>query len=214
LANPNKLVGSGAGAISCAPLRTYCTCGRDATNTIAFAESPASGSVLNVRISPGTVLDDPASSIMAIADLEEIWVTVNLRKRDMALIATGRPAEVAFVAYPNEVFVGEAELVGEIADNAPSLKARIELQNPTRRLKPNMFAVATFLWPTETAPVIPAMALIRRNDRDLVFIEVDHWTFEARQVEIGFTQDGQTVAVSGVNIGERIVVMAGALRDD
>jgi cobalt-zinc-cadmium efflux system membrane fusion protein len=176
--------------------------------------APVSGSVLDVRIGPGTVLDDPASSIMTIADLEEIWVTMNLRKRDMAMITAGRPAEVAFVSYPDEVFAGQAQLVGEVPDNAPSLKVRIEFQNPARRLKPNMFALATFRGPTETVPIIPATALIRRNDRDLVFVEVARWTFEARPVEIGFTQEGQTIAISGVNIGERIAVTGGALLED
>lgn len=175
-------------------------------------KAPTSGSVLDVGISPGTVLIDPMSSIMTIADLDAIWVTMNLRKRDVGL--AGRQAEVAFVAYPNEVFAGKAQVLDAMSDNAPSLKAGIELQNPARRLKPNMFAVATFLWPAEIAPVIPAAALVRRNDRDLVFIEIDHWRFEARQVEIGFTEDGQTVAVSGVNIGERIVATARALLGD
>jgi cobalt-zinc-cadmium efflux system membrane fusion protein len=132
----------------------------------------------------------------------------------MTMITTGRPAEVAFVSYPDEVFVGKAQLVDEIPDNARSLKVRIEFQNLARRLKPNMFALATFLGPTETTAIIPATALIRRNDRDLVFVEVGRWTFEARPVEIGFTQDGQTIAVSGVNIGERIAVTGRALLEE
>jgi membrane fusion protein, heavy metal efflux system len=176
--------------------------------------APLGGSVIDVRIGLGTVLDHPASSIMTIADLEEVWVTMTLRKRDRALIAAGRQAEVEFVAYPDEVFAGQPRLVDEIPDNAHSLKMRIELQNPARRLKPNMFAVATFLWPKETAPIIPATALIRRNDRDLVFVEVEQWTFEARPVEVGLTQDGQTIAVSGINIGERIAVTGRALLED
>jgi cobalt-zinc-cadmium efflux system membrane fusion protein len=176
--------------------------------------SPVGGSVLTVEIRPGTVLDDRASSIMTIADLAEIWVTASLRKKDTALIAAQQPVEVSFVAYPNEVFVGKAQLVDDMRDDAPHLKVKIQLPNPARRLKPNMFALATLQGPPETALVIPPTALIRKNERDLVFVEVGRWTFEARPVEIGFTQDGQMVAVSGLNIGERIVVMAGALRDD
>jgi membrane fusion protein, heavy metal efflux system len=176
--------------------------------------APMSGSVLNVQIGLGTVLDDPASSIMTIANLEEVWVTASLRKKDMTLFAADQPVEVAFIAYPDEVFIGDAHLVDDTPDDAGHFKVKIELQNPARRLKPNMYALATFRGPTETAPIIPATALIRRNDRDLVFVEVERWTFEARPVEIGFTRDGQTIAMSGVNIGEHIVVMAGALRDD
>jgi len=58
-------------------------------------------------------------------------------------------------------------------DPDPSgFKVRIELQNPSRRLKPNMFAFATFFWPKETVPIIPT-ALIRKNEMDRVLMEVE-----------------------------------------
>jgi membrane fusion protein, heavy metal efflux system len=177
--------------------------------------APVAGSLIYVGIRPGAVLPDPSSSIITIADLDTIWVTTSLRKKDMALIATGRPAEIAFIAYPNELFTGEARFISDLLDpDAPSFKVRIELPNPTRRLKPNMFALATFLWPKETVPVIPATALSQKNQRDRVFIEVEEWTFKARPVKVDFLQDDQTAVVSGVNIGERIVVIGGALLED
>jgi cobalt-zinc-cadmium efflux system membrane fusion protein len=177
--------------------------------------APVAGSVIDLEIGPGAVLDDPSSSIMTIADLDTIWVTTSLRKKDAALVATGRPVEIAFIAYPNEVFIGEARSVSDMrGPDASSFKVKIELQNPSRRLKPNMFALATFLWPKETVPIIPTTALIQKNERDRVFIEVEQWIFEARPVTVGFPQDDQTVVVSGLNIGERIVVMGGALLED
>jgi membrane fusion protein, heavy metal efflux system len=131
------------------------------------------------------------------------------------LIATGRPVEIAFAAYPNEVFTGAARFISNMRDpDAYSFKVTIELQNPSRRLKPNMFALATFFWPKETVPIIPTTALIQNNERDRVFIEVEQWTFEARPVKVGFPQDDQVVVVEGLNIGERIVVRGGALLDD
>jgi membrane fusion protein, heavy metal efflux system len=74
-----------------------------------------------------------------------------------------------------------------------------------------MSAVATLLGPNETVPVIPTTALIRKNERDWVFVEVERCTFEARPVKVGFPVHDNTVVVSGLNIGERIVVMGGAL---
>jgi membrane fusion protein, heavy metal efflux system len=174
--------------------------------------APVAGSVIDVSIRPGAMLDDPSSSIMTIADLGAVWVTTSLRKNDTALIATRWPVAIAFVAYPNEVFMGEARLIGDTIDPyASSFKVRIELPNPSRRLKPNMFALATFLGPKETVPIIPATALILKNERDQVFVEVEQWTFEARPVNVDFLQDDENVVVSGLNIGERIVVMGGAL---
>jgi cobalt-zinc-cadmium efflux system membrane fusion protein len=177
--------------------------------------APVAGSVIDMGIRPGVMLDDPSSSIMTIADLDTIWVTTRPRKKDAPLIAPGRPVEIAFIAYPNEVFMGEARFIGDTLDPYPSsYRVRIELPNPTRRLKPSMSALATILGPMETVTIIPATALIERNERDWVFVEVQQWTFEARPVKVGFPHDDQTVVVSGLNIGERIVVMGGALLED
>jgi membrane fusion protein, heavy metal efflux system len=182
---------------------------------LSSLRAPVAGSVIDVGIRPGVMLDDPSSSIMTIADLDTIWVTTSLRKKDAPLIAPGRPAEIAFIAYPNEVFMGEPRFIGDPLDPyASSFKVRIELPNPSRRLKPNMSALAILLGPKETVPIIPATALIQRNERDWVFVEVQQWTFEARPVKPGFPQDDQTVVVSGLKIGERIVVMGGALLED
>jgi membrane fusion protein, heavy metal efflux system len=177
--------------------------------------APVAGSVIDVGIRPGIMLDEPSSSIITIADLDTVWVTTSLRKQDTALIAPGRPVEIAFIAYPNEIFMGEARFIGDTLDRyASSFKVRIELPNPMRRLKPNMSALATLLRPKETVPVIPATALVRRNETDWVFVEVEQWTLEARPVEVGFSQDDKTIVVSGLNIGERIVVTGGALLED
>jgi membrane fusion protein, heavy metal efflux system len=173
------------------------------------------GSVIDVSIRPGAMVDGPSSSIVTIADLDTIWVTTSLRKKDTALIAPGRPIEIVFIAYPNEVFMGEARFIADTLDPyASSFKIRIELANPSRRLKPNMSALATLLRPKEMVPVIPATALIRRNERDWVFVEVEQWTLEARPVEVGFSQGDKAVVVSGLDVGERIVVTGGALLED
>jgi membrane fusion protein, heavy metal efflux system len=177
--------------------------------------APVAGSVIDLAIRQGAMLDDPPSSIMRIADLDTIWVTASLRKKDVPLIAPGRPVEITFIAYPNEVFVGEARFIGDSLDPyVSSFKVRIELPNPSRRLKPNMSALATILGPKETVAIIPARALVQKNGRDRVFVEVERWTFEARPVKVDFPQDDQTVVVSGLNIGERILVMGGVLLEE
>ena len=182
---------------------------------LSSLRAPVAGSVIDVGIRPGVMLDGPSSSIMTIADLDTIWVTTSLRKKDAPLIARGRPAEIDFIAYPNEVFMGEPRFIGDTLDPyVSSFKVRIEMPNPNRRLKPNMSALVTLLGPNETVPIIPTTALIQRNERDWVFVEVQQWTFEARPIKVGFPQDDQTVVVSGLNIGERIVVMGGALLED
>jgi membrane fusion protein, heavy metal efflux system len=135
-------------------------------------KAPVAGSVVDLKISPRAILDDPSASIMTIADLDTIWVTTSLPKRSAPLLLMGS-VEIVFVAYPDEVFTGEARFISNMPDPDPSgFKVRIELPNPSRRLKPNMFAFATFFWPKETVPIIPTTALIQKNETDRVLKEV------------------------------------------
>jgi membrane fusion protein, heavy metal efflux system len=135
--------------------------------------APVAGSVVDLKISPRAIVDDPSVSIMTIADLDTIWVTTSLPKRSAPLLPMGS-VEIVFIAYPDEVFTGEAHFISNMPDPDPSgFKVRIELQNPSKRLKPNMFAFATFFWPEEAVPIVPTTALIQKNEIGQALIEVE-----------------------------------------
>jgi cobalt-zinc-cadmium efflux system membrane fusion protein len=120
-----------------------------------------------------------------------------------------------FTAYQKEVFKGNVLFVSDILDpDTRRTKVRIAFQNPDLRLKPNMFANATFLAPSRNMPNIPTTALVLRDEVDQVFVEVEPWTFEARPVDVAFQQDDRAVIERGLNPGERIVVKGGALLND
>ena len=91
---------------------------------------------------------------------------------------------------------------------------RIAFQNPDMRLKPNMFASATFVTPKQTVRVVPATAVVLRNEADQVFVEVAPWTFEARSVDIDFQQRDQVVLAHGLEAGQRVVVKGAVLLND
>jgi membrane fusion protein, heavy metal efflux system len=82
------------------------------------------------------------------------------------------------------------------------------------KLKPNMFANATFLAPHQMMQVVPLQALVLKDETDRVFAEVAPWTFEPRPVEVGFQQGDQAIVEHGLNPGERIVVKGGVLLND
>jgi membrane fusion protein, heavy metal efflux system len=137
-------------------------------------KAPVAGSIVDLKISPGAILNDPSASIMTIADLDTILVTTSLPKRNAPLLPTGQSVEIVFIAYPDEVFTGEARFFSNMLDPDPSsFKVRIELPNPSRRLKPNMFAFATFFWRKESVPIIPTRASIEKNETDRVLMEVE-----------------------------------------
>jgi len=130
-------------------------------------------------------------------------------------VTQGQAVEVVFTAYPGEIFKGRVLFVSDILDpDTRRTKVRIAFQNPDIRLKPNMFAGATFLAPKQTVPTVPTTAVVLRNEADQVFVEIAPWTFEARPVEIDFQQKDQAVVAHGLRAGEHVVVKGAVLLND
>ena len=178
-------------------------------------KAPVSGSVIDLQAARGAYLNDPTAAMMTIANLAEVWVTANVPENDAALVMQDQSVDVVFTAYPSEVFKGQVLFVSDILDpDTRRIRVRIAFQNPDMRLKPNMFANATFMTPKQTAPIVPTSALVLRNETDQVFVEVAPWTFEARAVEIEFQQGDQAVITHGLKAGERVVVKGAVLLND
>jgi cobalt-zinc-cadmium efflux system membrane fusion protein len=178
-------------------------------------KAPAAGSLIDLQVARGAFLNDPTAAIMTIADLGTVWVTANVPERDTALVTQGQDVDVVFSAYPGEVFAGKVLFISDVLDpDTRRTKIRIAFDNPAVKLKPNMFADATFLAPRQTMQVVPTQALVLKDETDRVFVEVAPWTFEPHPVEVGFQQGDQAVVERGLKAGERIVVKGGVLLND
>jgi membrane fusion protein, heavy metal efflux system len=177
--------------------------------------APVSGSIIDLNVAPGAYWNDATAALMTVADLSTIWVTANVPEKDTALVAKGQLVEIAFAAYPGEVFKSQVLFVSNILDaDTRRTKVRISLDNPDTRFKPGMFANVTFFSPKQMVPIIPTTALVLREEKNQVFVEVAPWTFEARPVDIGFQQGGEVSIRHGVAAGDRIVVRSGVLIND
>jgi membrane fusion protein, heavy metal efflux system len=187
---------------------------KEATRLLSM-KAPVAGSVIDLQMAAGAFLNDPTAAVMTIANLDTIWVTANVPEKDTALVVNGQSVDVVFTAYPGEVFNGKVLFVSDVLEpDTRRTKVRIAFENPDLRLKPNMFADATFLAPKQSVPAIPTTALILKNETDQVFVEVDPWVFEARPVEVGFQEGDQAIVTRGLKAGERIVVKDGVLLND
>jgi cobalt-zinc-cadmium efflux system membrane fusion protein len=178
-------------------------------------KSPISGSVTDLQVGLGAYLNDATAAIMTIADLGTVWVTAGVPEKDTALVVKGQSVEVVFTAYPDTVFKGQVLFVSDVLDpDTRRTKVRIAFQNPDVRLKPNMFASATFFAPRQMLPVIPTAALLLREEVDQVLVEIEPWVFEPRRVETGYQEGDQAAITQGLKPGERIVVRGGVLLND
>jgi cobalt-zinc-cadmium efflux system membrane fusion protein len=184
------------------------------SRTVAIS-APVSGSIIDLAVAPGAYWNDSTAALMTVADLSTIWVTANVPEKDTSLVAKGQPVDIAFAAYPGEVFKSDVLFVSNVLDpDTRRTKVRIRLPNADTRLKPGMFANVTFFTSKLTVPIVPTTALVLKDEASQVFVEVAPWSFEARRIEVGFQQDDHAIVRSGLKAGERIVVKGGVLLND
>ena len=177
--------------------------------------APTSGYVTALSVSPGTYANDPTTAIMTISNLDTVWITANVPEGDAGLVAKGQKVDATLAAYPDQVFHGTVSFVNPLlqSDTRRDL-VRVSFVNPDGRLKPNMFANATFDIPQPAQVFVPESALLMNNDNISVFVEVSPWAFERRTVELSYDETDGTRVVKGLKEGDRVIVKGGVLLND
>jgi len=170
--------------------------------------SPISGTVIERNVVAGQ-MTDPSKPLFRVGDLSRLWLTVHAFERDAVRVRTGSIARVTFPALPERVFTGSLTLVGRQVDVVSrTIPVRIEIENTAGVLRPGMSAAAWVRLGDAggTVVAVPAACLQRMEDEWRVFIPKSAETFEMRSVGRGRDLGGEVEIVSGLRLGERVVV--------
>ena len=177
-----------------------------------YAESD--GVVARLGIRDGMYVT-PATELMSIADLDRVWVQVEVFERQSAWVEAGQRAEVQLDYLPGKRWHGTVDYVyPELDPNTRTLKVRLRFENPTTVLRPNMFASVTiFGTPTDTVVHVPREALIRGGAVDRVVLAERNGRFRSQAVVPGIESGDRVEIRSGVAPGDRVVTSGQFLID-
>jgi cobalt-zinc-cadmium efflux system membrane fusion protein len=155
---------------------------------------------------------DAERPLFIVGDLSRLWLVVHAFERDALRMRTGATARVTFAALPGESTSGTVTRIGSRVDpTSRTVDVRVELDNPSGVLRPGMSATA--LVPigdaAETVVTVPVEAVQRQPQGWCVFIprdREDEGVFEIRPVGRGRDLGGEVEVLSGLRVGERVVV--------
>ncbi len=181
-----------------------------AARTARFVlRAPIDGTVVDRPAFPGMeVRPDSGAPLVTVADLSRLWVLADVYERDLALVAAGRAATIRVPAWPERAFPGTVTHVGDVVDPATrTVKVRVDVENPQRALKPEMFARVTLAGgPGTPALAIPSEALLSDGPGSAVIVALGGGRFEKRAIESGPEHDGRVRVLAGLHDGEQVVV--------
>ena len=184
---------------------------RDRPHTVVRA--PIAGVVIEREGAPGEVVV-PDKMLVSIADLSRLWTLIDIYEKDLGQVGRGIPVDISVEAFPGEQFQGRIANVADVLDPATrSAKARVEIPNPRRLLKPGMFATVRLRAraPDRATQVlaIPSSAIQQIGGVSSVFVRLDGVTFERRTIKLGLVIGEMTEVTEGLAGDERIIAAGG-----
>lgn len=167
--------------------------------------APLSGTVVEKHLTLGELVG-PETAVCTIADLSNLWIILNIYEKDIPNVHPGQQVEVAVDAYPGRKFQGTLTYVGAMLDeDTRTAEARVEIDNAAGELKPGMFArVALQTEAFTDALAVPAAAVQREDEGQVVFVAHDDTSFARRVVQVGRAFDNWIEITEGLQAGEQV----------
>jgi Cu(I)/Ag(I) efflux system membrane fusion protein len=156
----------------------------------------------------------PADTLFEIADLSRVWMMADVYDSDISAVRVGSVADITVSSLPGRHWSGAVTFVSPTVDEKTrTIKVRIEVDNQSGALKPDMFGDVLLKTSSGTGLVVPDSAVIDTGDRTLVFLDRPDGSIVPRQVQLGLRlADGYQV-LSGLTQGDRVVTAANFLLD-
>ena len=170
-------------------------------------KAPINGEVVEQDVSAGQLIQPGSTQCFVVSDTSNVWVLVNIYQKDLPYVHVRDPVTIQTETYP-DVFHGRISYIAAALDPATrTLQARIETNNPGKKLKKDMYVVATVnAGKISSAIAVPDAAVLRDpENQPFVYTAVSSNQFGRRPVTLGESLNGQTEITTGLKPGDRVI---------
>lgn len=175
-----------------------------------IVRSPIKGLLIENNIVCGQYLKDDTDPIAVVADLSHVWITAQVKEKDIRFITEGGKLNIDVTAYPGVRLEGEVFHVEESLDeDTRSIQVLSVCKNENEMLKLGMYVTVGFNSDPVDLPVIPETALLQGVDANFVYVETAPNVYVRRDVKVEATTSQGAVIGEGLRPGERIITRGG-----
>jgi membrane fusion protein (multidrug efflux system) len=167
--------------------------------------APFAGRVGLRRVSVGSLVN-PGTTIATLDDLSVIKVDFSVPENFLAGLREGLAVSATAAAFPGRNFAGKVTGVDSRIDAVTrSVTVRAAVPNADLALKPGMFLNVTLARDEHQALMVPEAALVPEQSRQFLFV-IEDGRAKRREVRIGGRQPGRVEIVSGLEVGDQVIV--------
>jgi cobalt-zinc-cadmium efflux system membrane fusion protein len=187
----------------------------DATNDMFALRSPLAGVVVEKNMSLGQEIRSDLMLANApqfttpqfvVTDPARLWLLLDVDETTATTLTTGRDLVIHTKAYPEKVFHGRLEIIGQELDpTTRTVKTRCRVDNSDKLLRAEMYVTADIANGGDSVVNVPTRAVFLKNNDQFVFLEIAPGHFERRMVKTGPESGGKTAILEGIQPGQRVV---------
>ncbi|MBS0496607.1 MAG: efflux RND transporter periplasmic adaptor subunit [Proteobacteria bacterium] len=156
----------------------------------------------------------PSDPLFQVADLSSVWVVGDVPEQIARDVRLGQHVEINVPAIGDKDRDGVIIFVSDTVNRLTrTVMTRVMVDNPDRKLKPDMLANMHITDPQHKSLVVPEAAVVRELNQDYVFVATGERHFQRVPVELGPEVADFRPVLSGLTVDQRIV-MEGAFHLD
>ncbi|MCG3171675.1 MAG: Cobalt-zinc-cadmium resistance protein CzcB [Pseudomonadales bacterium] len=156
----------------------------------------------------------PSDPLFQVADLSSVWVVGDVPEQIASDVRLGQHVEINVPAIGDKDRDGVIIFVSDTVNRLTrTVMTRVMVDNPDRKLKPDMLANMHITDPQHKSLVVPEAAVVRELNQDYVFVVAGERRFQRVPVELGPEVADFRPVLSGLTVDQRIV-MEGAFHLD
>jgi Cu(I)/Ag(I) efflux system membrane fusion protein len=174
--------------------------------------APADGFIVARNISPGQHFDR-SMEFYRIADLTKVWIVADVFGTEVQNFRPGTVARVTLSDSGRTFSARVSAVLPQVDPTTRTLKLRLEADNPSFALRPDMFVDVELPVSLPAGLTVPLDALIDSGREQRVFVERSRGVFEPREVHVGWRSGDRVEIVDGLKEGERVVTAGTFLVD-
>jgi membrane fusion protein (multidrug efflux system) len=172
--------------------------------------APINGVISARNIKVGNTIG-PNDPTFTVTDLDPLLAFVHVPEKEFRKIAPGQNAEVVIDALGGARFNGTISRISPTVDpQTGTFRARVEVPDATRTLKPGMFARVNIVYERrQDALQLPRTAILDADGQQSVFI-VASGKAEQRTIRTGLANGGWIEVLDGLKGSEQVVTVGQA----
>jgi membrane fusion protein, multidrug efflux system len=172
--------------------------------------APIAGVISARKIKVGNTIG-PNDPTFTVTDLDPLLAFVHVPEKEFRKLAPGQNAEVVIDALGGTRFIGTISRISPTVDpQTGTFRARVEVPDATRTLKPGMFARVNIVYERrQDALQLPRTAILDADGQQSVFV-VAGGKAEQRTISTGLANGGWIEVLDGLEGSEQIVTVGQA----